>query len=886
MSAMTKPRNGKFGRKERYRQYVDEVELDVPDRRVAGGFIARSLVVLFAILGLLFAVSTAYSFEVSPLIIVGVSVAALAIFALLRQLPFGKLICTGALAIFIVVFTLIYQHGPGGFLESLKFGYNYILDSVIAMGAKLAFLKNMDITLLIQDDLQFAAECQAFFIVLAVLVAYMMVITFYRSTAISPYVICSFALLAPGFYFTLLPSVIAFTFIIAACVGFFVLKMYNRIYNRRSMLVVRIYRRIREILPGKNHVPFRKKGMDAGGVLETVHTNIKRDGKLGMISFIASMICLVVITVVSLFVPENSAWRIQPLRDRIMNLRNYVVGQIYQNNIEGFDQTFAGLDGSQSLSLAPPNFYNLPVLEVQSQTGYPIYLRTWIGKFYSNNSWRPIDDAHNKELKKAGLEKYNTDTQMSYYLGALSGSDIFDPMFARRQGAFVDYPSVKVLYKKGKIAPVPVMPATGVYSSTDSEFTLSGDTLMNFSMRTESPTYSTEIMIPYYQSPNGAAIFESNLSKYQLIKQIVMQNGTIPNGEMMQYSIQNIPLENKYEQFVNQNYLFTPTNLSNNLRSLAQSLTANQETRLQKATAVANYLSDQSRYKYTKTPSTKDYRGGDIIEYFLFSSKEGYCTHFASAMTLMMRSVGVPARYVTGFVARPEGNKTDGVYYTTKLKDTDAHAWVEVYFPGMGWVPFEPTPGYNQKAFRALGLSSDEQQLTVSEIYRETPSEFMQEDPPEPEDFQQKEAPDLTLQIIIIAIEVIAIAAAIFLLIFLLMLLIKKLSENHNQKRLESFSTGDPTQTTRQAIGYLVALLRTHTPSYQITQEDELEEYFDWRIKMKYRDVVGIIYKALYSRHELTEAERKRVVDYTKALSVYIFNTYSYFKRAFYKFKL
>lgn len=91
-------------------------------------------------------------------------------------------------------------------------------------------------------------------------------------------------------------------------------------------------------------------------------------------------------------------------------------------------------------------------------------------------------------------------------------------------------------------------------------------------------------------------------------------------------------------------------------------------------------------------PNTPE--GEDFVEYFLFESKRGYCAHFASSAVLMLRYLGVPARYAAGYAAAPESFKRnqDGTYSTVIL-DRQAHAWAEVYLEGIGWVPVEMTSG-------------------------------------------------------------------------------------------------------------------------------------------------------------------------------------------------
>ena len=87
--------------------------------------------------------------------------------------------------------------------------------------------------------------------------------------------------------------------------------------------------------------------------------------------------------------------------------------------------------------------------------------------------------------------------------------------------------------------------------------------------------------------------------------------------------------------------------------------------------------------------------GTDPIDYFLNTSGEGYCVHFASAATLMLQSMGIPARYASGYVVFPKDfKKTEGTY-TAVVTDVRAHAWTEVYLDGFGWIPYEATPGFS-----------------------------------------------------------------------------------------------------------------------------------------------------------------------------------------------
>lgn len=131
-----------------------------------------------------------------------------------------------------------------------------------------------------------------------------------------------------------------------------------------------------------------------------------------------------------------------------------------------------------------------------------------------------------------------------------------------------------------------------------------------------------------------------------------------------------------------------PGQLPERVRDLGISLTEGAETRYDAVMAVMNHLKNSYAYRLdAKYPPA----GSDFADDFLFVQKAGYCDHFSTAMTVLLRSAGIPARWVKGF-APGTPDSEDGHRY--KISYADAHAWVEVYFPGAGWIPFDPTPGF------------------------------------------------------------------------------------------------------------------------------------------------------------------------------------------------
>jgi transglutaminase-like putative cysteine protease len=125
------------------------------------------------------------------------------------------------------------------------------------------------------------------------------------------------------------------------------------------------------------------------------------------------------------------------------------------------------------------------------------------------------------------------------------------------------------------------------------------------------------------------------------------------------------------------------------LEKLAQQYTAGQSTEFGKVNALADWLSGQSpgsSFSYSLKAATFKTAGGLLS--FLTKSKTGFCVQYAYAMTTLTRLLGIPARFVVGYTA---GTKVKGNEY--EVKNTDAHAWTEVYFPDYGWLWFDATPG-------------------------------------------------------------------------------------------------------------------------------------------------------------------------------------------------
>lgn len=198
----------------------------------------------------------------------------------------------------------------------------------------------------------------------------------------------------------------------------------------------------------------------------------------------------------------------------------------------------------------------------------------------------------------------------------------------------------------------------------------------------------------------------------------------------------------QYERSIHNTYLSLPDSVPERVKQLSEQIVAESEaeTTLEKVMSIMEYL-----YQFEYVYSTSEVpSGSDFVDYFLFEEQKGYATYFASALAVMCREVGVPARYVKGFAALDEAGQDQLVC------NDSAHAWVEVYFDGYGWVIFEPSPYFAEKYY---GISmndyrendiifnengEEEEAPKEDETTEETPDEENQGDIT----FNQTEKPD------------------------------------------------------------------------------------------------------------------------------------------------
>jgi hypothetical protein len=154
---------------------------------------------------------------------------------------------------------------------------------------------------------------------------------------------------------------------------------------------------------------------------------------------------------------------------------------------------------------------------------------------------------------------------------------------------------------------------------------------------------------------------------------------SVAGEDMLRGSGQNYP------DWVRERYLVLPESVPSRVLGLGRDLTGTAPTPYDRALAIERYLRTIPYSLDVPVPPPDR----DVSDFFLFDLRRGYCDYYATAMVVLARAAGVPARLVTGFASGEYDPERSSFVVTA----ADAHTWVEVFFPGYGWIEFEPTAG-------------------------------------------------------------------------------------------------------------------------------------------------------------------------------------------------
>ena len=303
-----------------------------------------------------------------------------------------------------------------------------------------------------------------------------------------------------------------------------------------------------------------------------------------------------------------------------------------------------------NLSNLPPKRTHQTMLHVKLEYSMrsPLYLRGFTGESYEGGHWEAVDAAgFYKNNPKLGANHLKQTQRIND-----AGFTVIDHLSAKTSGNF----KIKISYYNA--------PGNYLYAPYFAQSSFLEDGLKENGDGTLLRENNNDIVLPFYN--NAPSFFYA-------------EGGSLPSS---------------YGRYVKKHYLSVPADLKTKLLHFLNDPDTKEMSLGEAMDLIKSRLDEECVYSTSLTPLSVN---EDYVEHFL-KEKKGYCTHFATTAVLALRSLGYPARYVTGYevkekdIRQIEGSSLK-YFEEAQVTDDQAHAWAEVYHKDLGWIPFETTPG-------------------------------------------------------------------------------------------------------------------------------------------------------------------------------------------------
>lgn len=469
---------------------------------------------------------------------------------------------------------------------------------------------------------------------------------------------------------------------------------------------------------------------DTNGKIAFMKKKIENVGLEGGISaFFTKMIALLFI-VASLGVSGVLFQR--PIEVLLQKKQDLLAWQQNLDIVSSIEAFFRGWDfqfSVENLNNRTPQYSGKVIFELEAEIvpESNLYFKGFYGTDYKNGTWNKDDSAFLKACKKEGYEE----SEMAQFLSYMPFSILHNANAYTSNSYLISY--------KESIGTTAYVPYVFDCQTLDEGYTFSGDYMVEKSLMDNYVSVrgiQRESMNALVW--NMTALTEKDeIPKRKWYNRITENYKSVPkNMEVIAQAADEI--EERMDRWFEEPYYSgrwggTLDGITELEAVELDYAFQNNLHRINLSYVVAQYLDEIMSYSLVLENLPM---GADPIEFAMTESKQGYCMHFASAATLLLRELGVPARYVSGYIARPsdftwvEKEKI----YKAEILDYHAHAWTEVYLDYIGWMPLEVTPGYdvpsgelptqkNPEESDDLGVSTQETQQGETETQTETMTE-------------------------------------------------------------------------------------------------------------------------------------------------------------------
>lgn len=436
------------------------------------------------------------------------------------------------------------------------------------------------------------------------------------------------------------------------------------------------------------------------------------------------MIVAIIGITTMLIIPENKYERVSFFEDLRMVVDEEI--SLIQNKVFGSQTASGGINGGKIGDVSEIKFSeNVDLVVELPKTGNNIYLRTYIGSEYTKRGFdelsQEICDEYQTEFEYLWENGFNSLTMTGDILAKLNDSEVFladgeDAINTCMAKIKIDDASKKYGY----------IPYNSNYLNSQKNSNKEDGYIGAIASEYKVPMYWVEDKARY-QVYSDYGVYEGYVNDYTYFSDVAVRGNT--SDEINTYFAN----ERIYRDIVYDIYTRLPKDTNAEIISELSKLKINTNDDV---FSLINNLQEYYRenFTYTLSPGVVPNKK-DVVEYFLYETKSGYCTYFAAASVVLLRAANIPARYVEGYVVKPSdyiGNVVridkDIELYSLKIKDSSAHAWVEVYIDGYGWIVADFTPGY-QNSFRATGIvHKDEEEESETYTKEEAKDEDITEE--------------------------------------------------------------------------------------------------------------------------------------------------------------